>query len=152
MRFFDISGKEVESVDYTNYLPCQDFMFTQEFGVDDEVKVPAVLSYVSAVEFEDGSQYVTTGPDDENVSGFVFVPFGEFEDKQVKSYHLRSFISLEDYQTLRTRPWTQIRRLVELTEDEKNAQSGAGGDTPSASSEEVQNLKEAMASLQEAFV
>ena len=157
LQYFNKDGQELVSVNYSEGALWQDYMFEQTVDVEDEIKLPAVQSYISEVIFTDGEKYTTSGPDDENIQDFEFVPFGEYAEKEVKSYKVRSMLSLENWEVLKDRPWTQFRRFLAYTEEEKE-QMQEGQESAQETTEFMKNgpellaqLKQAMNSLQSAF-
>lgn len=157
LQYFNKDGEELASVNYSEGALWQDYMFVQTVGADEEIKLPAVQSYISEVIFTDGEKYTTSGPDDKNIQDFKFVPFGEYAEKEVQSYKVRSMLSLEDWEALKDRPWAQFRRFLAYTEEEKE-QMQEGQENAQETAEFMKNgpelltqLKQAMNSLQNAF-
>lgn len=116
--------------------------------MDKPCKVPQFISFISAVNFKDGSQYITTGPQDENIADNEYV--GDMEG-EIASYEMTTLLSLGDFRELKNSPWSSVRRYIAYTEEEKENFAPSGSGDTGALAEKVDDLEDAMTSLVEAF-
>lgn len=155
MEFFDRDGNRLESPDLSSGMVWQDYMFVQSVEPDAEItNIPSIATYLGEVVFSDGDIYVTDGPQDEHVKDLKFVPFGQYEDKDIASYVMYSMISLDSWDVLKGRPWTQFRRYLPYSEQEKEQMKETQESEQFVKNgpEELEQLRKAIESLSSAFL
>lgn len=157
LRYIDEKGQELATPDYGEGTIWPDYMVEQEFDASEDIKLPALQSYICKVVFTDGTSYDVDGPDDEHIKNMEFVPFGDYADKEIKSYVLRSMLSLENWGVLKERPWVQFRRFISYTEEEKEQMQEDQEEAQERNNflangpEMLTQLKDAMGNLSKAF-
>lgn len=148
LAYYDEQGRRLLDVDYANGYTCPDYVYRRTYGVDEACKAPQFISFISAVNFKDGSQYITTGPQDENIADNEYI--GDMEG-EIASYEMTTLLSLGDFRELKNSPWSSVRRYIAYTEEEKESFTPSGSGDTGALAEKVDDLEDAMNSLVEAF-